>query len=446
MEGNAVNVGRIFFIIALTIVLSSPVVHASAPGAAPQSLPPSHAAADTTKARKERVRKETPPPAPKEQLQHEAEVSDDESDFWGDCLGSLLGSLCGSLFGGDNDQNQPSVQPVVEQHPPSTTQIGEALSGPMKELPFTGIIEPMYGGGPEVGLYDRPGGEKANADTIELLQEGTRVKAVKYGLFEENRWLLVSRLEPGAPEGWVLEKEVFLRTAPGEMGAGAAPTAMAPSAGSGQVFEPTTRQESLFPQKPLWQIGATASLPVFSQKAVQEEYKNKGYQVGVEGGFYLPHSLKLHLFIDYLHANGTPLYDYYVGGEIKDSPLENDLEILSIGLPIGQSFPFAAGLGFFSYGLGPALFRVHEHALIREYEGGQPAGARIDRLATWKVGGEAVVAVGGVLGGRVPLSLETRFSFIPWSAAEEKSLTLDFLGTEDIGFFTFGIGIGFSSF
>ena len=46
----------------------------------------------------------------------------------------------------------------------------------------------------------------------------------------------------------------------------------------------------------------------------------------------------------------------------------------------------------------------------------------------------------------MPLSFQARFAFIPWKAEEEKSLTLDYLGTEDIAFFTFGIGIGFYFF
>jgi len=442
--------GRILFIILLAFVLSSPALCASAPGAPRELLQSLYAAGDTTQAKKERVRKTTPPPSPEEQPRHEANVSEDEGGgFWAECLGSIIGTLCGSLFGGDEDENVPSVQPVVEQPLPSVARIEAGLGGPMKELPFMGTIEPLDRGGYRVGLWSQPGGYEVNAEVIESLPEGTEVRAVQYGLYGEKRWLLVSRLEPGAPEGWVLEREILPRMPPGEAGAGAAPAAIAPATGSDQTSWPApTRQETLFPfpEQPRWQIGATASSPVFAQKAVQEEHKNQGYQVGVETGFYFPYSLKLHLFIDYLHANGTPLYDYYVGEEIKDSPLQSDLEILSFGLPIGQSLPFAAGLGFFSYGLGPALFRVHEHALIREYEGGLPAGVRTDRLANWKVGGQAIVAIGGVLGERVPVSFQARFAFIPWSAAEEKSLTLDFLGTEDIAFFTFGIGIGYSFF
>ena len=58
-----------------------------------------------------------------------------------------------------------------------------------------------------------------------------------------------------------------------------------------------------------------------------------------------------------------------VGGTITDSPQESDLDILSIGLTFGQSIPFAGGSGFFSYGLGPALFMVRESALIHGLRG-----------------------------------------------------------------------------
>jgi len=165
----------------------------------------------------------------------------------------------------------------------------------------------------------------------------------------------------------------------------------------------------------------------------------------VETGFFFPHYLKLSLFIDYLHANGTPLFDYTVG-TIVDVPVDSDLEILSFGLPIGQSFSFSAGSGFFSYGVGPSLFQVRERATIFVFDRGAMAGVRIDKLTAWKVGGQAVMAIGCVVGGHIPLSFQTRFAFIPWSAAEEKSLTLDFLPTKDIAYFSLGFGIGFSAY
>jgi hypothetical protein len=442
-----VNTGRTVLIAILALALSSTAFGVSLAFARTEGRSSLAAAADTTKATKERVRKETPPPRAKEKPRHEEEASEEESSFWGDCLGSFLGSLCGSIFSGNENENEPPAPVVVVPASPPATAFDAGLSGPMRELPFMGMVEPLYGGGSEVGLYSRPGGAKASADVVEWLPEGTEVRAVQYGLFEENRWLLVSRNELGAPEGWVLEKEVIPQVPPSELAVGEAKEITPPGAPAGQVFEPAPVSPAPFlPQQPRWQIGARASLPVFAQKAIWEEYKNGAYEIGVETGFYFPYSMRLGLSFGYLHANGKPLYDYYVGGQIKDSPFDSDLEILSFGLPFGQSISFAGGSGFFGYGVGPAVLRVHEQALIREYEAGVPAGFRTDRLTSWKVGGEAVVSVGGILAQRVPVSLETRFALIPWSAAEEKSLTLDFLQTKDIGFFSFGIGIGFSTF
>jgi len=124
------NRGRILLIILLAFVLSSPALCASAPGTPIELLPYLYAAGDTTQAKKARVRKTIPPPAPEEQPQHEANVSEDEGGgFWVECLGSIIGTLCGSLFGGDEDKNVPSVQPVVEQPLPSVAQIDAALRG-----------------------------------------------------------------------------------------------------------------------------------------------------------------------------------------------------------------------------------------------------------------------------------------------------------------------------
>lgn len=445
---------RVFFAILLAVILLSPAPGASAPGDPFQLLPSLYVtASDTTKVKKERVRKETPRTRAKEKSQQETSVSESEGGFWSDCLGSclgdLIGSICSGIFERGGTKNESPPQLAGEQQPPSVTEVEVTPSGPMKELPFTGTIVPLSGGGQTVGLWNQPGGYEAKADVIESLPEGTQVRAVEYRLYGEKRWLLVSRLEPTAPEGWVLEKEVLPLTVPGQAGlAGgtSVTTPIAPTPESKQVSEPViSTREQVFPQQPRWQVGAVGSLPIFSQKAIREEYKGHAYQVGVETGFYFPHYLKLHLFIDYMHANGTPLFNYVVG-TIIDAPVDSDLDILSFGLPIGQSFPFGAGSGFFSYGVGPALFQVREHALIYEYDRGVAAGVRSDRLTKWKGGGQAVVAIGGVLGGHIPISFQTRFALIPWSAAEEKSLTLDYLGTKDIAFFSVGLGIGFSAF
>ncbi len=310
-------------------------------------------AADTTKAKKERVRKETPTTAQLAKRPETQTVSSDgnEDSSWSDCLGSFfgtfIGSICGSIFGGDDDESEAAKELTGENEVPLTAR-------------------------EQVPLGEATGGR----------------------------------------------------------------TEFQTSLGSGEKRSAV---------RPRWEFGACVSMPVFSQKAVREEYNESAYRIGIEAGAFLPRSMKLGLSAGFLHANGMPLYDY-TDGTITDSPQESDLDIFSMGLSFGQSIPFRGGSGFFSYGLGPALFMVRESALIHVYDNSSLTGARTDELTKWKGGAEVLIAAGGLLGDRVPLSVQARFAFIPWKAEEEKSLTLDYLGTENVAFFSFGISVGFYSF
>jgi len=446
-------------------------IASSGAGAAPLSeftrTSSSHgaAAADTAQVKTERVRKAAPPVPPERQPDTQNVSSESEGGFWDQCLGSclsdivgaLFGSICSGIFGGDDDEGEPAEGLAGEEVPLAPgIQAPEDALAPIEGFPYSGFIEPMGGTGKTVWLWDRPGAYLANGVTLESIPAGAEVTVTSYELFANMVWLQVSRVASDAPQGWVRQDEVREESAAAreviaaeERLTPSATPAPIPLAGADEQKEESssareTGAES-FLRRPRWEIGVDAGVPVFSQTTIEEEYKESAYRIGVETAVFLPRSIKLGLCVDYLHANGTPLYDYAAGAAI-DSPQESDLDILSIGLRIGQSITFAGMPVFFSYGLGPALFMVQESAFISTYEGDDWTGTRTDELSKWKGGGEAVISIGGVLGDRFPLSFQTRFAVIPWKGEGEKSLTLDFLERDYIAFITFGVGIGFRSF
>ena len=407
-------------------------------------------AADTTKAKKERVRKETPTTAQLAKRPETQTVSSDENEdsSWSDCLGSFfgtfIGSICGSIFGGDDDDSEAAKGLTGENKVPmaADSQLPVGMPPSIEKFPYSGTIEPLGVGSKTVWLWDRPGAYLASGVTLEAIPQGTEVRVTNYELHAQTSWLQVSRLAPDAPRGWVRQEEVR------ELASMTTPEQMSLAEATGRRTESQISPEpgeERSAERPRWEFGAGVSMPVFSQKAVREEYNESAYRIGVEAGAFLPLSMKLGLRVDYLHANGTPLFEY-VAGTITDSPQQSDLDIFSMGLSFGHSIPFAGRSGFFSYGLGPALFMVQESALIHVYEDDNLTSARTDELTKWKGGAEAQMTIGGLLGNRWPLSFQARFAFIPWKEEEEKSLTLDYLGTESIAFFSFGIGVGFYTF
>jgi hypothetical protein len=192
-----------------------------------------------------------------------------------------------------------------------------------------------------------------------------------------------------------------------------------------------------------WEILADLSVPVFPNSMLNEEY-NSSFRVGAETRFLFVHSIQVDLSFGYSHSNGEPQYDY-VTGNVREAPTDSNLDIWSIGARVGQLFAFPTGNNyfFFSYDLGPTVFNVRESATLEVYEGKEMTGTREETLSEWKIGGEVKLEVGSIIKGQFPISFHTRFSVIPWTANEEKSLTLDFLNDNAIYVLNFGLSFGY---
>ena len=198
-----------------------------------------------------------------------------------------------------------------------------------------------------------------------------------------------------------------------------------------------------------WQLLIDLSIAHFANSPLWEEYHSApgdtSYTPGVAiGGAikFLP--LRL-LLIDasfgYAIFRGSPQYDYVIGNK-TDSPQDSDLKVFNLGIGVGQLYSFAGGRGFFTWSIGPTLYKVNESTKIDMYINDDLVGHRTDEISVWKMGADLKIEIGGAPVDRFLLALYTRVSVVPWESNQEKSLTLDYLGHNSFTYYCIGLSIG----
>ena len=410
------------------------------------------ASADTAKVQKKRVRKETaPPPAPggkTEEPQMEDE-EEEEGDFFssclGSCLGDLVGSMLGSICGGSSSESNEAEQTVEGKRLSggAGAQIVYHEGGVRQGLPFFGTVTTIDMREDSVEVWDRPGGGAEGGAVIRTLAKGADIKATEFEFYHTELWMRIETAEPGVLSGWLRDKEII----PFAVEPPAAQTASAEEL-QGAAAPGQQREEALgtrYQEGPRWYVRGEASYPAFENEAIREEYKQQSWATGIETGFFLTRSINVGFLFGYLHADGTPQYKYESPTSM-DWPLVSDLYILNFGAQVGQLLIVSTGNAYFMYGIGPAVFSVKEKASIAVYEGDIRKDTRTDELSQWKFGAEAKIEGGLVAAGRLPIGGYVRFSWIPWKSNSEKSLTLDYLESNSISIFNFGISVGYLFF
>jgi hypothetical protein len=413
-------------------------------GAAATAEKAASAPADTAKAKKERVRKETAPPrAPAGKTETKDSAAPEEGGFFSSCLGELLGSMLGSICSGSSDkvEEAPAVVEGTDLHGATDIHLISSEERAREGLPLQGTVATIDLREDSVDVWDRPGGDTAGGEIICTLAEGTEVTVTKYEFFQDEMWMLVETAICG---GWLRDKEFI----PPTVESPAAPTAGMESSRVAAASSPQRQEVALgrsYREDPRWYVRGEVSYPSFEEEALREEYKSHNWETGAEAGFFLTRSINIDLLFGYTHADGSPQYKY-VSPASTDWPLISDIDILSFGAQAGQMLTGTEGTIFFKYGLGPSVFNVKEEASIGVYEGETRTGTRTDELAEWKIGAEAVIEGGWIAAGKIPIGGYIRFSWIPWKGNEEKSLTLDYLDDSGIFMFNFGISVGYLSF
>lgn len=396
--------------------------------------------ADTIKSEKKtRQKKREPIPRDQQKEPETQAVSDEDDDdessteCFGGCLFLFFESLCGSSSDSDADQLTTTTTTFEEgsQVAPAGETVGPATAAVPIALPYTGVLKPLNPYSSDINLWDIPGGAAAGGQVVAELTRNSPVNVVEREDYNNTEWVRVQGEGVPEPGGWIQEREVS-------------------SGGEDSVYDQTGVAATGDPARSFpdvkdarWEILADLSYPMFGNSMIREEYKSS-FRVGAETRFLFVHSIQLDLSFGYSHSNGDPQYDY-VTSTTRESPVDSDLDIWSIGARVGQLFgvPTSYGYFFFSYDLGPTVFNVSERATLEIYEGRDLTGARKDELSESEIGAEAKVEFTGVIDGKFSIGAHTRFSWIPWDANEEKSLTLDYLNDDSIYVFNFGISIGY---
>jgi hypothetical protein len=220
--------------------------------------------------------------------------------------------------------------------------------------------------------------------------------------------------------------------------------------------ESTNEMESMQPEgyrdigDSRWQLLADFSITQFGNGPLREEYH---YEKGDSGGHNLGYSfggaikylptriLLIDASFGYTFIDGNPQYEYVIGNK-TDSPQDSDLSIFNLSIGVGQLYSFAGGKGFFTWNIGPTLYKVNESAKIDMYIDDDLVGDRTEEISVWKLGADVKLEVGGAPIDRLLLAFYTRVSVVPWDSKEEKSLTLDYLGHSSFTYFRIGLSIG----
>jgi len=394
------------------------------------------AEADTTK--KEQVpKKKTKTKKPMtEQSEEKEKEKDDDWDCLGGCLGSFFASSESEKVTSDTGDEIVTPPGAASQ---ALAPAGTAPESP-RSLPYEATVLPENPHSTDLGLWPEAGGREQNEEVTARLSVQEHVSVTERWTDQHDTWVkIVSSTDP-AVIGWVREGDL-------------SPAGEGPPAPSGTVPEaaPFESVPGAAPSEPVIaigppraELGVSFAWPTSTEGSLNTEYGHATYyEVGADGRIFLGGPWNLQMGVAYLHAGGEPQFDYVIGS-ITESPSNSLVEVWRIDLGGGMNVYFPGEIGFFAWGAGPSLFRVREKADIRVVDGNkQVIDTRGEELVAWKLGGQARVGGGAVLGDRFSLEGHVRLAVFPWSSEEKKSLTLDFVDSSAIGVLTVAVGVSY---
>ncbi|UCG51598.1 MAG: hypothetical protein JSW58_15655 [Candidatus Latescibacterota bacterium] len=415
------------------------------------------ASADTIETEKKKRVKKKPPVTPdtKKGEPRNGVRTSKKDDGFASCVGGCLGDFIFGIFLSDDDDDVETVTYDEEDTYVGESTVGEEYVPPEPpasyELPYPAVVTPLSPYADELELWDGPGGGAAGGQVVATLPAGTRVRVTDRSVYNNLTWVRVEDSASPETSGWIQQIEVEPSTTEPLVGTEVVDQEPGSAQQMGETKEVET--EAAVQQPGLarhvaeagWGMHFDISYPLFGNKAIREEYKGNAVRLGVEARKFFVHSIHMDLSVGYAHAGGDPQY-FYTTPTSVEQPVKSDLNIWNFGVQVGQLIPVAGGTGFFAYDIGPSVFNVRESADIEVYEQKVLRRTRTDKLSEWKIGGEAKIELGWVLGRHWPVSFHTRFSILPWKSNQEKSQTLDFLDEDVIYMFDFGLSVGYLFF
>jgi hypothetical protein len=366
------------------------------------------AQSDTTDAEKEQVEKKDT----KKKDQPAATKTDDSDSTLG-CFGSCLGGLLGSFCSGILEDDEPQAEVAPEERGGVTTVMA---------IPYDATISSENPHIEEVSVWDRPGGRGVDAAIVSELPLGIGVTVTERHTLSTTHWVRINTKSTPGVTGWVHEGDLL----PDGYVPGTIPEEQL-------VYDATEQNGALL---------LSLSFPVFTEDAINDEYEKGIGTLGFAGRFFTAHNIQMGFSVSYTHAWGDPKFDYVVGS-VTESPSDSELQILALGLRFGQLYRLFGPAGFILWEIGPSAFYVNESATITVIENKAVIETRTDEISEWEPGVEIRLEIGGMI-LQFPLSAHVVYSVFPWESNEEKSLTFDFLESDRVNAFSFGLTFGYS--
>lgn len=261
-------------------------------------------------------------------------------------------------------------------------------------------------------VWSDPGGEAVGAELVIDLPEDSDIVVHDLRVVQDELWLYVS--VPGAPVplGWM------------------------------RVEDLEAQRPMLSPRPPPPSgIALDVSWFYMGPAAVSEEYGG-GWRIALQAFKRVGRVGQAVLSAGYSGAGGDPKFNYVTPTQI-DYPQNSLLQIVDLGLSAGVDLRLGTKSDL-RIAIGPTLCWVHESANMNydSLQGGVvvASGHRDESLQEWRGGGQFNMNLGLRLETGYRIGLLIRAFAISWESESQKSLTLDYIGTQPL----VGGGIGIS--
>ncbi len=274
------------------------------------------------------------------------------------------------------------------------------------------IVMPADSSGYGALIWSEPGGEEAGAELVTDLPEGSDVVVHDSQVLQDELWLHVSVAGSPAPMGWMRAEDLMARP-------------------------PSTP-----PSQPLSGLVGDFSWFYIGPDDVSDEYDGGGWRAALQGFRRVGRAGRAVLSAGYSWAKGQPKFNYVAPTQI-DYPQSSLLQIVDLGLSAGLDLRLGTRSNL-QLGIGPTVCWVRESAEMDydSLQGGVVVGSghRKESLEEWRIGGQFNMDIGTRLSSDLRIGLLVRAFAVSWNSESQKSLTLDFIGTQPI----LGGGIGIS--
>jgi hypothetical protein len=202
-------------------------------------------------------------------------------------------------------------------------------------------------------------------------------------------------------------------------------------------------------QQPAFQVIGDISATRLAGGDIEGEYNKVGFHAGAWTRFAVAGLFQAGAGFTFSRLKGEPETDYESPAEL-DSPVSSRAQIFGLAATFGQTIWEHSGSAYFSWSVGPAVYRVQEVTELdfEVLEDGLPTGEtghRKESRVHYEPGGDIRLGVKGVVRGVVPVGLNGGLSFIHWNPKRLEPTALDHMQGHTLIRYYAGVSVGYSS-